>query len=342
MVNINKITEKYIHDKLFPGACILFGNKNGEVYKAKFGKIDEQNEVEYNTAYDLASLTKVVGTLPAILLLLAYGEIDLEDKINKYLPVKWKDITILNLLTHTSGIPPYSLAYNYLKNEELIEDIYKTEFLQVPNYEIKYSCLNFILLKKIVDIITGNHIKFVTENVYKPLKMNDTLYSPGNNQNNIAPTSIRNGKRLLGMPDDELAYYIGGVSGNAGLFSTIIDLSKYCKEILSPNIVFSKSIVEMSRKNWTKNIQGSPDKGLGWSLFNSQSPCGPAFSKESFGHTGFTGTFIWIDPTKEVYTIILTNKCFYKRHEGIEDMWNFRRKISTNLLWAYERGELNA
>ena len=335
---IEKIANEYISKELFPGCCMLIGNREGEVYKAKFGTIDGEKEVQYNTLYDLASLTKIVGTLPAVLLLLGNGEIDLEDDIKKYLPVNWENITIKNLLTHTSGIPPYSMAYKFLSKEDLIQEIYRTEFLQVPNYEIKYSCLNFILLKKIVDTVTGDHVKFVTENVYKPLKMDDTVYSPGEEEN-VAPTSIRDGKRLIGMPDDELAFYIGGISGNAGLFSTLDDLSKYCREILSPRIVFTKSIIEMSSKNWTENIQGNPKKGLGWSLFEPLSPCGPSFSGKSFGHTGFTGTFIWIDPIKEVYIVILTNKCFYKRHEAIAEMRTFRRRISTRLLWSYERGD---
>jgi CubicO group peptidase (beta-lactamase class C family) len=228
-------------------------------------------------------------------------------------------------------MPPYSLAYHFKNTrEEIIDEIKKEQFKELPQTRVRYSCLNYILLMDMVNSITGNFREFVKKEVFTPLNMKNTDYLP-TETTNTAPTSERDGKLLRGKVDDELAYYLGGISGNAGLFTNMNDMLKYARELLNPKKVLSKPMMNTATRPWTEKIPGDL-KGLGWMMYDNDSSGGSLLSEKSFGHTGFTGTSLWVDPVQEIAIVILSNRCFYSRHERKTEMWRFRRVVSNALV----------
>ncbi|HPE69949.1 MAG TPA: serine hydrolase domain-containing protein [Thermotogota bacterium] len=336
---VQELFEEQIKSNLFPGGALMAGSSNGTVFEGVYGTLDGERPVERNTLYDMASVTKVFATLPAMLILMERGKVDIEDRVSRFLPSIPGDILIRHLLTHTSGMPPYSIAYRTTHSpEELMAEILQTPQTLPAGREVVYSCLNFILSMKVIECITGNFREFVQKNVFEALGLLSTGFLPEENTN-IAPTSERDGVRLVGKPDDELAYYLGGVSGNAGVFSTVGDLFAYAQEWIRPDLFVSPVTAFQSSCDWTSPLQGDR-RGLGWLLKDTRSSCGPLFSPGSFGHTGFTGTSLWMDPNNDFIVVLLTNRCFFQRHERIEDMWFFRRKLHSLLLSAYQKGYL--
>ena len=337
-MTIKDIAMEAIEAKLFPGVAIGVTDSSQTVYSQVFGTIDEKKPTTEDTLYDIASLTKVTATLPTVLKLVQNGEIDLFDKVSDYIEFTDRETQIWHLLSHTSGMPPYSAAYQYKSSrDEILHEIKMELFKTAPEKQVVYSCLNYILLMTIVEKVTGGFKDFVGKAIFKPLEMDHTMYNPSK-QFNIAPTSIRNSQRLIGEPDDELAYSLKGLSGNAGLFSTLQDLLKYARELLNPYKVFSKPTIQLSLRRWTKGIAGD-EKGLGWMHYTPASSGGCLLSDKAFGHTGFTGTSLWVDPDLDLAIVILSNRCFYSRHERIAEMLRFRRRISNHLVSSLTMGE---
>ncbi|MBC7320121.1 serine hydrolase [bacterium] len=326
MKDIDSLVSKYIDYGAFPGGVLLVGTDKEILLKKAYGYraiYPEKEENSTDTIYDLASLTKVVATTPAIMKLLEEGEIRLWDPVKRFLPEfstnSKYNIRVFHLLTHTSGLPPYSNAWRYTKDPlELKKEILKTELSYQVGTNVVYSCLNFILLKYIVEKITEvSFEKFVKECIFTPLEMNDTDFLP-KDISRVAPTCKREDKILRGEPDDELAYYQGGISGNAGLFSTVQDLYKYARSYINPNYyIFSPYTIELFTKEHVSF--GEEKKGLGWMVKSINSSCGDLFSEKSFGHTGFTGTSLWIDPVKKLIVIFLANRTHLSREVGEYD-----------------------
>ncbi len=299
-------------NKIYPGCVVLVGKPGEIIYRKAYGTIDFERKTTIETVYDLASLTKVVATTTAVMKLFSEGYLHLNDTVGRFLDLAKpkSDITILQLLTHTSGMQPYSELWKYLKNRELLDEILKIQPVEEPCRKIVYSCLNFITLMAIVEKITGMPFDKYIYSIFEPIGMKNTRFSPGPSEN-VAPTSIRDGKRLIGQPDDELAYYLGGVSGNAGLFSNVLDLHTFMTCLLTEAIVpinvvklFTQKIVE---------VNGSK-RHLGWMCPMSGTSSGDMLGEKSFGHSGFTGTTIWCREDG-LFVIFLTNKGFIKRHE---------------------------
>lgn len=299
-------------DKIYPGCVVLVGRPNEVIYQKAYGTLDFQRKTTVNTVYDLASVTKVVATTTAIMKLFSEGYLHLHDTIGRFLdlPKPKSDITILQLLTHTSGMQPYSELWKYLRGRELLQEILRIQPVEEPGRKIVYSCLNFITLMAIVEKITGIPFDKFIYSIFEPLGMKSTRFSPGPSEN-IAPTSMRDDKRLVGWVDDELAYYLGGVSGNAGLFSNAPDLFIFMSSLLTGNIVpfgivklFTQKIIEAN----------GGKRHLGWMCAASGTSSGDMLSEKSFGHSGFTGTTIWCREDG-LFVIFLTNKGFIKRHE---------------------------
>lgn len=318
MANLENLAEKIDRviqeglNKIYPGCVVLVGRPNEVIYQKAYGTLDFERKTSIDTVYDLASVTKVVATTTAIMRLLSDGYLHLHDTIGRFLDVAKpkSDITILQLLTHTSGMQPYSELWKYLNGKELLEEILKIQPVEEPGKKIVYSCLNFITLMAIVEKITGMSFDEFVYSIFEPLGMKRTRFSPGPSEN-IAPTSMRDGKRLVGLVDDELAYYLGGISGNAGLFSNVSDLFIFMSSLLTGTIVpfnvvklFTQKIVEA----------GGSKRHLGWMCPASGTSSGDMLSEKSFGHSGFTGTTIWCREDG-LFVIFLTNKGFIKRHE---------------------------
>ncbi|AEH50135.1 serine hydrolase domain-containing protein [Pseudothermotoga thermarum] len=308
---IDRIVESGI-SKIYPGATVLVAKPGQIVYQKAYGTLDGVKPTNLETIYDLASLTKVVATTTAVMKLFVEGYLHLNDTVGRFLSVEGpkRDITIQQLLSHTSGMPPYSDLWKCFKGKALLEELIKIQPVEQPGKRIIYSCLNFITLMAIVEKITSQSFDQFVYSIFEPLGMKSTRFSPGFGEN-IAPTSEREGKRLVGLPDDELAYYLGGVSGNAGLFSNVVDLYKFMSSLLEGQIV-PKNVVKLFTQKIVQAENGK--RHLGWMCPESGGSCGDLLTEKGFGHSGFTGTTIWCREDG-LFVIFLTNKGFIKRHE---------------------------
>ena len=319
-------------EKVYPGGVLLVGKPGEIIYEKPYGTIDGKNETRPDTIYDLASMTKVIATTTAVMRAFCDGLLTLEDKIGDYLEVTddKAEVTIYQLLTHSSGMQPYSELWKYLSGADLLREIIQLQPIYPANSRIEYSCLNFITLMAVVEKATGvNYIDYVSA-IFDELGMKNTSFCPGP-KGNIAPTSLTiDGKRLVGIVDDELARYMGGVSGNAGLFTNVDDLFTFVTKLMTGGVVPEKFF----RKFITETVEiGESRRHLGWMAPIKNASNGDMLPLRAFGHTGFTGTSIWIDPVSEVFTIFLTNRVFVDRWNNIEGMQKIRQKLQ-NIIFG--------
>lgn len=327
---LDTVIANAIAEKQTPGAVVLVSRKGSVVFRKAYGNsmlIPEKKEMTIDAVFDLASLTKPMATATSVMILIDRGQIRLLDAVAKFIPgfKPWEDeetkkkstIRIWHLLTHTSGLPPYAPVtdleqkYGAPNPDSLIQYIAEVERHSPPATKFKYSCLNFITLQKIVEIITGMKLdQFSEENIFKPLNMNNTVYTP---DVTCAVTEIIDGEPLDGIVHDPLArVMMDCVSGNAGLFSTADDMSVYARmmlnmgeyngvRILSPLAV--RTMITVPEK---VSFSG---RALGWDVDSPYSSSGgDLFPYGSYGHTGYTGTSMWIDPMTETVVILLTNR----------------------------------
>ncbi len=317
-----------IKDSVFPGAVLVVGYKGKLIYEKAFGNYTYEKgseKVTTATIYDIASLSKVVGTTPALMFLVQQGKINLDDKVCKYLPnfISYgKDkILIKNLLLHNSGLPPFIKFYEKCKTREnAYEIIDNLQLSYEPNTKVVYSDLSMITLQRIIEKVTGESLdKFLTTNLFDVLGMKNTMFNPNKKlKKQIAPSEIDEiyRKRLIqGEVHDENAYFFGGVSGHAGIFSTGHDLAIYVQTLLNGGWFANKKLFDQDLiNNWTDKNYTKSERGYGWDVKSGNKPsCGNKFSDKSFGHTGFTGTSIWVDKEKELFVILLSNRCYPSR-----------------------------
>jgi uncharacterized protein YbbC (DUF1343 family) len=315
---ITEIAKRAIQAGKIPGAVILIGHEGKVVYRKVFGlRVLKPKKVSMtmDTIFDIASLTKVVATSTAVMQLVEMGKLDLEDPVAKYWP-EFKgsgkeEITVRDLLTHYSGLrPALDQKPNWSGYVTGLRMIEEEKPLFPPGTNFIYSDINFIILGELVWRVSGEPLSaYCAEHIFKPLEMEDTSFKPSSVlRSRIAPTEYQNGtgKMLWGEVHDPIAYNMGGVAGHAGLFSTADDLAIFAQTILDGG---RRENVQVLRALTVKNMttsQSPPDKlplrGLGWNIDSSLA------SEGSYGHKGFTGTGIWIDPVSKTYVIILTNR----------------------------------
>lgn len=326
--NIDTIIEYGINEKIYPGCTLLVGFKDDILYEKAYGTIDGTSPTNMDTLYDLASLTKVIATTTAIMRLFEDGMISLSDKVGDFLDVSGEkaDITILELLTHTSGLQPYSDLWRIIRGEELKREILKIQ--PTCKGKMQYSCLNFITLMAIVEKITGESFD---KYIHELLNIEDILFKPAQDKiHRCAPTSERDGIRLKSLPDDELAYYLGGVSGNAGLFGSARAIHTFLGRLYGGYYV-SKNVVHLFTQTIVQDPSDPSNKRhIGWMAPVKGGSTGDFGNDSMFGHTGFTGTSLWC--TKEgLHVIFLTNKGFYQRWE---DKIQRIRRLIHNVIFA--------
>jgi CubicO group peptidase (beta-lactamase class C family) len=320
---IDNVVEEEIEKGNFPGAVVLIGTPDDILYWKAFGnEVIEpyQEPMGTNTVFDMASLTKPVATATSIMILIDRNAIDLDDYVGKYLPDfasnGKQQVQIKHLLTHTSGLPAYTNAAKLEEqfgspcSEKLIEKICSLEAVSKAGEKFRYSCLGYITLAKIVEKITGTNIDdFSRENIFTPLGMKNTTYNPQDSlQKDIAATQIVEEQLLRGTVHDPLAQLMAGVSGNAGLFSNVYDLSIYCRMLGNDGIWNGKRILSPEAVSMltTAQIHG---RAFGFDVNSSYSWVkGSYTSEKAFCHTGYTGTSIVCDTTSKVFVIILTNR----------------------------------
>jgi len=318
----------------FPGAVILVSRNGKTVWKKAYGlsrRVPETAPMGVNMIFDLASVTKPVATATSLMILVEKGRLRLWDKVKDFIPefvpyigeggIPGEDARLWHLLTHTSGLPPYmdpkEAAARHgdpCPTELLAKDIAAIRKESPPGNRFVYSCLNYITLARIIQTVTGRTLaEFADENIFRPLGMSRTFFNPPAELRSLCvPTEVADGRPLQGVVHDPLARLQGGVSGNAGLFSTADDLAIFSRMMLGRGAfgkvrVLSPLGVERMIEIFPK--AGNFGRGLGWDLDSDYATVGgDLFGPESYGHSGYTGTSIWIDPETGTAVIFLTNR----------------------------------
>jgi CubicO group peptidase (beta-lactamase class C family) len=336
---IDFMLERAVSQGLIAGGVVLVGNHKGVVYTTSRGKSGfsaEAPALSERTMFDIASLTKVIATAPAIMKLLEEGRITLLDPLSRWFPefegTDREDVTILNLLTHTSGLN--DITFNRV--EPLKAAIHKTGIQKsgrLPGTSFHYADINFILLAELIQRVSGVSLdRYCRENFYGPLGMADTMFLPPHERaGSIAPTIGTDNELLTGTVQDENARLLGGIAGHAGLFSSASDLSRFAAMILNNGTLHGNHVIDkhvlsqMIAPYFFSN--GRVVRGLGWDIFSPYSaPRGSFFSEMSFGHTGYSGSSIWIDPQSDLFVILLTVRLNYREIRHINRL---RSDIST-------------
>lgn len=328
MVKINQI----------PGAVYAVINEKETLVENAVGYAHKVKKIPMtlDTLFDLASLTKVCATLPSIFLLLEQGTLDIDDPVHLFFPNEVNgELTLKNLLTHTSGFPPSVPFYKYQWSKEQILD-YILSIDSKPDEKVVYSDLNFILLGFLVESLTHQPLNlFAQESIYRPLGMESTGFNPDADLHSIAATEwLPDEKKYQwGTVHDENTRYMGGVSGHAGLFSNLHDLKIYVRMLMNEgrtdarDYFLSPATLRASQRNYTEKL--NYNRGMGWQLVDDHfSPAGYLMSDRSYGHTGFTGTSFWIDPDNHLGFVLLSNRVHISRQINM----NRIRRIFHNLF----------
>jgi len=345
---LDSIIQSGITNRFYPGAQVLIGDKNKIVYEKCYGKFTyEENspEVKNDNIFDLASVTKVIAATTALMILYDEGKLSLDDKVIKYIPEfdnnGKQNITIQNLLLHNSGLKAWIPFYKSCKTkEEALNIIFNVTLEYKTNTRFIYSDLNAVLLGLIVEKISGQTLDdFCKDKIFEPLGMFNTYFNP-KDKTKALPTendTYWRNRQLQGEVHDESASILGGVSGNAGLFSNVKDLYTFMKMMLNDGTYFNINqkesqfdhlVKDSSVKLFTMKYSGTSyinTRALGWDTkpeaTNYRIQCGESFSDNSFGHTGYTGTSVWCDRDKNLIVIFLTNRVYPTReNNGIKDI----------------------
>jgi uncharacterized protein YbbC (DUF1343 family)/CubicO group peptidase (beta-lactamase class C family) len=356
---LDEVVQRSIDNGEIPGAVVLVGHRGHVIYRKAFGErgvLPSREEMTPDTIFDLASLTKVFATAPAVAKLVEDGKLRINDPVAHYLPEfasHGKDqITLRMLLTHTSGLAPDPpIAAAQAGADALWKEICNESLISPPGMRFEYSDTGFIVLGKLVERVAGESLDRYADRIfYAPMRMTHTRFRPPAEWiGQIAPTEEINlppgaqpgsgkGHVLRGEVHDPIARAIGGVAGHAGLFSTVDDLARWCQLMLDDGAIsnaagqpsgkrlFSLEMVRrmIAQENppWVRSL-----RGYGWDIDSVySSPRGELFPVGSYGHTGFTGTSVWIDPDSRTYIVLLTNSVHPYRRPPISSL---RSRVAT-------------
>jgi uncharacterized protein YbbC (DUF1343 family)/CubicO group peptidase (beta-lactamase class C family) len=334
---VDAVIEQAIHENQIPGAVLLVGHDGHVIYRKAYGSraLEPRREpMTLDTIFDLASLTKVIVTTPAVMQLVERGKVRLNDPVAKYLPEfaqnGKEDITVRQLLTHYSGLEPDVDLKTAWEGKETAYTMAFTETPEdPPGSKFTYSDINFIMLGALVERVSGESLDaYATQHIFAPLKMMHTRFlPPAAWRVKIAPTQYDESNHMLrGEVHDPTARRMGGVAGHAGLFSTADDLAKFAQALLNGGgaILSSLSVEKMTRPEQPPSAPVL--RGFGWDIDSPfSSNRGDLLPVGSYGHTGFTGTSLWIDPTTKSYIILLTNAVHPRGGNAI----GLRSKVAT-------------
>ncbi len=310
--------EAEVNRRAFPGAALAIGRKGQVVVERGIGRVGwgeyEMAVDPDRTVYDVASLTKVVGTTTAVMLLVEDGRMSLNDPVGRYLP-EWRyglkgQATIRHLLTHTSGLPAGANLWAPTPEDALGKAL-NLSLIATPGTRVTYSDIGFVVLWAAAEKAAGEPLyRLLDRRVYSPLGMRSTTFLPGEGCSLCAPTSMRDDWSGLqrGRVHDPIARQLGGVGGNAGLFSTGHDLARYAGMLANRGELDGVRIFHASTVDaFTRRQYGAGSRTLGWDT---------AEDGATYGHTGYTGTSIWIDPVRGSWSVLLTNRVYEPRAEN--------------------------
>ncbi|WP_136525212.1 serine hydrolase domain-containing protein [Geomonas ferrireducens] len=332
--NLDRLLERAMADDLIAGGVVVVGNHEGILATAARGQVSPSAgapAITDRTIFDVASLTKVIATTPAVIKLLDEGRIALTNPLSRWFPelagTDKGSITILNLMTHTSGLSDVMVGQDR-SVDGLVRKV-AAQRSRLPGSGFEYADINFILLGELVHRVSGERLdRFCREEIYTPLGTRDTAFLPSRDgTSDIAPTSGSQG----GVVQDQNARLLGGVAGHAGLFSSAYDLARYARLMLGKGtldgtrILSEEAVGQMTTPYLCNN--GRVKRGLGWDISSPFSaPKGTLFSDASYGHTGYSGSSIWIDPQQDMFVIMLTRRVDYR---NVHNFNQLRRNVST-------------
>ncbi len=324
------LLDRAVADGAFPGGVLAVG-WNNQLVVHPFGQLEREGEaydVDEDSMYDVASLTKPIVTTTAVMMLAQQGRLELNLPVARYLPdfaaaaksdpdPAWRArVTVRMLLLHDSGLPAHRDFFKDAKGHDaVLARVLAEPLVREPGTQVEYSDLGFILLGEIVKRLTGESLdSFAKQEIFETLGMDRSMFNPPRKlREDIAPTEMDTTyrKRLVwGEVDDENAYAMGGVAGHAGLFSTAQDIAAFAQMILNGGIYGHDRLLARSTiREFTSRVAiGDSARTLGWDVPSEPSSSGRYFSAKSFGHTGFTGTSLWIDPERKLFVVFLTNR----------------------------------
>lgn len=358
LARIDAAIQTSIEKKELPGAVVLVARHGKVVWRRAYGAraVEPQREaMTLDTIFDLASLTKVVATTTSVMMLIEQGKVRLSDPVIQFIPEMKGDgrdaITIEQLLTHMSGFAPdFDLRDRWTGYDEAIKRLSREPLRSQPGTRFVYSDINYIALGEVVHRVSGEMLNdFARRNIFVPLGMHDTGFNPAANlRSRIAPTEKRRGQLsylgdtgadagtageqwLRGEVHDPTSFRMNGVAGHAGLFSTADDLAIFCQMLLNGGsynnirVLSPMTITAMTQPHAV--AESGAARGLGWDIATSFSTNrGDLFPLGSFGHTGFTGTSIWIDPASDSFVIFLSNRV---HPDGKGDVASLRGRVAS-------------
>ncbi len=339
---LDPIVQTAIQNHEVPGAVLVVGHDGQVIYRKAFGNSSlepTRTPMAVDTVFDIASLTKVVATTTAVMQLVEQGKVRLNDPVVKYIPEFGQngkaDITVRDLLTHYSGLPPdLDLTHPWTGRDVGYSMAFASTPISPSGTRFVYSDINFIVLAGLIDRVSGLPLDaYCARNIFAPLGMSHTRFRPPADWSpRIAPTEYdEHGQMLRGVVHDPTVRRMGGVSGQAGLFSTADDLAKFAQALLDGRAVLSPMTIEKMTTP-QQPPAATALRGLGWDIDSPfSSNRGELLPVGSFGHTGFTGTSLWIDPTTRTYIILLTN-AVHPRGQG--SAISLRAKVATAVAAA--------
>lgn len=345
---VDAILNEGVQSGLIPGAVLIIGHNGEVIYRHAYGSrslIPRREPMTIDTIFDAASLTKVVATTPSVMKLFEEGKIRIDDPVTKYLPEFQggkSDITLRLLMTHFSGLPPdLILSPRWSGYQTGIEKALATRPIAPPGARFIYSDINFLLLGEIVRRVSGESLpQFAQGHVFAPLGMKDSQFQPPTSlRDRIAPTEIDEdtGQPFRGVVHDPTSRYMGGVAGDAGLFTTADDLAKYAEMMLGMGQRGSVRIFEpLTVKKFTEAASPADQpilRALGWDMDSPYSSNrGELYPIGSYGHTGYTGTEMWLDPVTNSFLILLTNAVHPHRGKSLSSL---RSRVATAVAASF-------
>jgi len=330
LARVDAFVDSAVADGVAPGAVVAIGRVTGAEFTwvRSYGVLDTIGPVagvpaSPTTIWDLASLTKVIGTTTATMMLVDDGSLLLDDRVVEHLPT-WADgdprkaeVTIRQLLTHRAGLPAFRRWYMEMAGREAYDRAIDMEPLEAdPGARYVYSDIGVMTLARVLEAVSGRSLDaLLRERLFEPAGMADTHFAPPESLlGRIAPTEIDTVYRryhVHGEVHDENAHAYGGIAGHAGLFSTAVDLSRFARMMLREGVTHrGERLLEASTvRRFTARQRASSTRGLGWDTpSGANSSAGRWMTEHAFGHTGYTGTSIWIDPELDLFVIVLTNR----------------------------------
>ena len=346
-----RIIDGAVASRAFPGAVVAVGRHDSVLYLQAFGNLDYQGgeRVQTSTIYDIASLTKVVGLTTAMIQLVAQQRVALDSPAVSYVPpFIHRAVTVRQLLTHSSGLPAFKQWWPRVHSRDDMFALADAEPLEAPpGTKMVYSDIGALVMTQLVENVSAEKLDaYLDARLFRPLGMTDTRFNPPASLiPRIAPTEMDNNWRhamVRGQVHDENAASMGGVSGHAGMFSTAPDLAKFAQMLLSCLTVARRTshvarIVDCETVRLFTTVQqpGFSSRALGWDTPSANSSAGSLMSAQAFGHTGFTGTSMWMDPAKDLFVILLTNRVHPTRENT--QIFPVRRAVADAAVTAASR-----